>query len=430
MENLHRIYPNVHLALGVQIGEYVVIGVPPRGREPGDLETYIGPNAVIRSHTVIYAGNTIGANFQTGHAVMIRELNEIGDGVSIGTHSIIEHHVKIGNGVRVHSNAFIPEYSELEAGCWIGPNVVFTNALYPLAPGAKETLAGPVIRPGAKIGANATLLPGIVVGENALVGAGAVVVRDVPDGKVVIGNPARVIKDVADLGVYPSEQLLQKNTVQAHGAEYKGRRCGSIGHLACFSFYPGKNLGAYGDAGMVTGNDEELLAKVRRLRNHGRTSKYEHQEVGWGERLDALQAAILGAKLAHLEAWTEARRAHARRYTELLAACDVVTPYEASCVRHVYHLYVIRTPRRDDLLAHLRARGIGAGVHYPIPLHRQPAYRREGYGDVHLPITEQVAAEVLSLPMYPELTETRIAYIAEAVKEFLARTLDAEGAVT
>lgn len=210
-----------------------------------------------------------------------------------------------------------------------------------------------------------------------------------------------------------------EDAAQAHGAEYKGRRCGSIGHLACFSFYPGKNLGAYGDGGMVTGNDETLLAKVRCLRNHGRTSKYEHQEVGWGERLDALHAAILGAKLPHLEAWTEARRAHAQRYAELLADCDVVTPYEAPCVRHVYHLYVIRTSRRDDLLAHLRAKGIGAGVHYPIPLHRQPAYLREGYGDVHLPITEQAADEVLSLPMCPELTEDQITYVAEAVKEFL-----------
>ena len=210
-----------------------------------------------------------------------------------------------------------------------------------------------------------------------------------------------------------------EDAAQAHGAEYKGQRCGSIGHLVCFSFYPGKNLGAYGDAGMVTGNDEELLAKVCSLRNHGRTSKYEHQEVGWGERLDAVQAAILGAKLPHLEAWTEARRAHARRYTEPLADCEVVTPYEAPYVRHVYHLYVIRTSRRDDLLAHLRARGIGAGVHYPIPLHRQPAYLQQGYGDVRLPITEQVATEVLSLPMYPELTEDQIAHVVGVVKEFL-----------
>lgn len=203
----YRKYPNVYLEPGAQIGEYVILGVPPRGKEPGEPETHVGPNAVIRSHTVIYAGNTIGSNFQTGHSAMIRELNEIGDNVSIGTHSIIEHHVTIGNGVRIHSQAFIPEYSVLEDGCWIGPNVVFTNALYPLAPDVKENLQGPVIRPGAKIGANATLLPAIVVGRNALVGAGAVVVHDVPDGKVVVGNPARIIRDVADLDAYPSEKF-------------------------------------------------------------------------------------------------------------------------------------------------------------------------------------------------------------------------------
>ena len=230
------------------------------------------------------------------------------------------------------------------------------------------------------------------------------------------GQPAQMdaLSDIAER----HDLWLIEDAAQAHGAEYNGRRCGSIGHLACFSFYPGKNLGAYGDAGMVTGNDEQLLARVRRLRNHGRTSKYEHQEMGWGERIDALQAAILGAKLPHLEDWTEARRAHAHRYTELLADCEVVTPHEAPDVRHVYHLYVIRTPRRDDVLAHLKAKGISAGIHYPLPLHRQPAYLKQGYGDVHLLATERVAAEVLSLPMYPELTENQIAYVVETVKEF------------
>jgi dTDP-4-amino-4,6-dideoxygalactose transaminase len=210
-----------------------------------------------------------------------------------------------------------------------------------------------------------------------------------------------------------------EDAAQAHGAECNGQRCGSIGDLACFSFYPGKNLGAYGDAGMVTGNDEELLARVRRLRNHGRQAKYEHQEVGWGERLDALQAAILNVKLSHLEDWTIARRDHAERYTELLSDCEIVMPYEVPDVRHVYHLYVIRTPRRDEMRAHLRTRGIGAGIHYPIPLHRQPAYLQKGYQDVSLPVTEQVADEVLSLPMYAELTEGQIMYVVEAVKEFV-----------
>lgn len=202
------IHPNVQLGDNPNIQDYVIIGVRSGSGDDGQVVTRIGRNALIRSHTVIYAGNTIGADFQTGHSVMIRELNEIGDGVSIGSHSVIEHHVKIGDRARIHSNVFIPEYSILEEDTWIGPNVVFTNALYPLSPGAKATLKGPHVLPGAKIGANATLLPGVVIGRNALVGAGAVVVRDVPPGKVVVGNPARVIKVVDDLSAYNISRLV------------------------------------------------------------------------------------------------------------------------------------------------------------------------------------------------------------------------------
>ena len=210
---------------------------------------------------------------------------------------------------------------------------------------------------------------------------------------------------------------LIEDAAQAHGAEYQEQRCGSIGDLACFSFYPGKNLGAYGDAGAVTGNDASLLERVRKLRDHGRTTKYEHEDIGFGERIDALQAAILGAKLPHLESWTEARRRHAGLYDELLADCDLQIPYQSPETRHVWHLYVIRTRKRDVVLAHLKQKGIGAGIHYPVPLHRQPAYLKRGYERVSLPITEAVAAEVLSLPMYPELSTEQINYVAEAVKE-------------
>jgi acetyltransferase-like isoleucine patch superfamily enzyme len=189
----------VALGVGSTVEDFCVLGAPPRGAYDGELPTTIGEGAVIRSHTVIYAGNVIGRNFQTGNKVNIRESNRIGDNVSIGTLSVIEHHVQIGNGVRIHTQAFIPEFSVLEDGCWIGPNVVLTNAKYPLAPNVKETLAGPVVRRGAKIGANATLLPGVVIGENALVGAGSVVVRDVAPGEVVAGNPARVIRHVSEL---------------------------------------------------------------------------------------------------------------------------------------------------------------------------------------------------------------------------------------
>ncbi len=236
--------------------------------------------------------------------------------------------------------------------------------------------------------------------------------------------PVHLYGQPADLGALMEiaerhHLYLIEDAAQAHGAEYKGQRCGSIGHLACFSFYPGKNLGAYGDAGGVTGNDEALLTRVRKLRDHGRLTKYEHDEIGFGERIDALHAAILSAKLPHLEAWTEARRSHARFYNELLAGSDLVMPIESPEVRHVYHLYVIRTQRRGAVLDHLKQKGIGAGIHYPVPLHRQPAYLKQGYGDISLPITEQVAQEIVSLPMYPELTAEQLTYVAEAVKEVI-----------
>lgn len=154
---------------------------------------------------MVYAGNRIGDNFQCGHGVLVREENEIGDDVSIGSHSTVEHHVKIGNGVRLHTSVFVPEFSTLEDGCWLGPNVVVTNALYPRSRTAKQHLQGATIKRSAKIGANATLLPGVVIGENALVGAGAVVVKDVPPNAVVVGNPARVIKSITDIAEYDTE---------------------------------------------------------------------------------------------------------------------------------------------------------------------------------------------------------------------------------
>lgn len=194
-----KIYPNVRLGENVEIGDYAVVGIPPKGKAEGQLPTVIGEGAVIRSHSVIYAGNVIGIGFQTGHHTMIREENRIGNDVSVGTNSVIEHHVEIGNGVRIHSQAFVPEYSVLEEGTWIGPNVVLTNAPHPLCPMAKECLKGPTIKRGAKIGANSTILPFLVIGEDALVGAGSVVVRDVPSRAVVAGNPAKVVKFIDQL---------------------------------------------------------------------------------------------------------------------------------------------------------------------------------------------------------------------------------------
>jgi acetyltransferase-like isoleucine patch superfamily enzyme len=193
------IYDAVEFAGECDLGPFVIIGVPPRGEKDGSLPTRIGADATIRSHTVIYAGNVIGDRLQTGHGVTIREKNQIGADVSVGTGSVIEHHVQIASGVRIHSQVFIPEYSVLHEECWIGPNVVITNAKYPRSPDVKNQLRGAVIHRGAKIGANSTLLPGVEIGENALVGAGSVVTRDVAAGDVVAGNPAVVIKTIADL---------------------------------------------------------------------------------------------------------------------------------------------------------------------------------------------------------------------------------------
>lgn len=194
-----KVYPNVHIEDGAEIGDFCIIGLPPKGKAPGEVETRIGKNAVIRSHTVIYAGNVIGDNFNSGHSALIREDNKIGDNVSIGSHTVIEHHLEIQENVRIHSQAFVPEFTVLERGCWIGPNVVFTNALHPLCKHVKDCLKGATVKPGAKIGANSTILPDVTIGENALVGAGSVVVKDVPAGMVAAGSPAKVIKSAGDL---------------------------------------------------------------------------------------------------------------------------------------------------------------------------------------------------------------------------------------
>ena len=195
----YRLYPNVQLGENAQIGDYVIIGHPPRGKKPGELPVVIGDNAVIRSHTVIYAGTVIGDNFQTGHRATIREGNQIGDGVSVGTGVTIDNDCQIGNDVRFRGHDLIGEYTVIEDGCWIGPHVAITNALHPRCPKAKECMKGPTLKRGAKVGANATLLPDITIGEMALVGAGSVVADDVPPRAVVVGNPAKVVKTIDEL---------------------------------------------------------------------------------------------------------------------------------------------------------------------------------------------------------------------------------------
>lgn len=213
--------------------------------------------------------------------------------------------------------------------------------------------------------------------------------------------------------------VVIEDACQAHGARHKGRRVGSMGHAAAFSFYPAKNLGAYGDGGMVVTGDRRAAETVRMLRNYGQSEKYHHPVLGYNQRLDTLQAAVLRVKLKHLDAWNAARRRHAQRYHRLLAGCPVITPMEAEHAEPVYHLYVIRTGDRDGLKDHLGRRGVSAGIHYPIPIHLQPAYRDLGYSRGDFPVTERCSGEILSLPMYAELSPDRIDDVAGAIQDFL-----------
>lgn len=232
------------------------------------------------------------------------------------------------------------------------------------------------------------------------------------------GHPADMdpIMEIAER----HDLVVIEDASQAHGARYNGTRVGSIGHTSGFSLYPGKNLGAYGDAGIITTNDPDMAEKLMLLRNYGSKKKYHHDSIGYNRRLDTLQASVLRTKLPHLNDWSEARRNNARKYTELLADTHLVLPKEADGVEPVYHLYVVRTDRREELKAHLEAKGIAAIIHYPIPIHLQPAYAHLGYNKGDFPITEMYCEQILSLPMFPELTDSDITYIAEAVKEFEA----------
>ena len=207
-----------------------------------------------------------------------------------------------------------------------------------------------------------------------------------------------------------------EDACQAHGAEYQGRRCGSIGTLGCFSFYPTKNLGAYGEGGAVVTGDRELAARIRRLRSWGETTRYEHETRGFNCRMDGLQGAILDVKLGHLDAWIEARRAHAAAYARCLADTAAVVPRPRDEARHVYHVYAVRVPQRDALRARLADAGVQTAIHYPIPLHLQPAYRDLGYARGDFPVAERLAGEVLSLPMFPELTERQIEIVAGIIR--------------
>ncbi len=210
-----------------------------------------------------------------------------------------------------------------------------------------------------------------------------------------------------------------EDACQAHGAQYKGRRAGSMGDAAAFSFYPAKNLGAYGDGGAVVTNDELIDDKIRILRNLGQRVKYHHEIKGFNNRLDTLQAAVLGVKLPHLDSWNDGRRESAADYEELLADLPVVTPKSIDGSEPAYHLYVVRVKNREALQAHLQEAGIASGLHYPIPIHLLSAFEDLGYGEGDFPISEAYAKEILSLPMYPELTRDDVEQVVDAIKKFV-----------
>jgi dTDP-4-amino-4,6-dideoxygalactose transaminase len=220
-----------------------------------------------------------------------------------------------------------------------------------------------------------------------------------------------------------------EDACQAHGAEYLSRKhnrwmkAGSMGRAAAFSFYPGKNLGACGEAGAVTTNDADVAKRISMLRDHGQAQKYYHDMEGYNGRLDALQAGLLHTKLVHLAKWNDQRRERATEYNRLFAASDglVVPPYEPSWSRAIYHLYVIRADDRDGMMSHLKKAGIGTGIHYPIPLHLQKAYASLQYRQGDFPVAEKAAAEIVSLPMFPQLTAEQQARVVEEIVSFIAK---------
>ena len=215
--------------------------------------------------------------------------------------------------------------------------------------------------------------------------------------------------------------FVVEDACQAHGAEYKGRRAGSLGDAGCFSFYPGKNLGAFGEGGGVVTNNPALDEKIRVLRDHGQVCKYYHSLVGWNCRMDAIQAAVLRVKLRHLERANQARRCHAGYYDEAFRPIEqLVTPFHATYSDHVYHIYAVRVPQRDRLMKILCGKGVGCAIHYPVNIHRQDAYRHLDYPEDSFPVAERCASEFVSLPMFPELTVPQLEAVCDGVKEAIA----------
>jgi dTDP-4-amino-4,6-dideoxygalactose transaminase len=236
--------------------------------------------------------------------------------------------------------------------------------------------------------------------------------------------PVHLYGQIADMG--PLMALGRKHGIpviedaaQAHGANYNGQGVGTIGFAGCFSFYPGKNLGAYGEAGAVVTDDDQAAARMRALRDHAQGQRYHHDELGFNYRMDAFQGAILNVKLRYLEEWTESRRALAARYNELLAGLPIELPAEVAGRRHVWHLYVARHPERDRIRTELEARGVQTGLHYPIPLHLQKAYAHLGYKEGQFPVSERIGRECMTLPLFPEMTQQQQDIVVAALKDIL-----------
>ncbi|MBT0652920.1 DegT/DnrJ/EryC1/StrS family aminotransferase [Geomobilimonas luticola] len=236
--------------------------------------------------------------------------------------------------------------------------------------------------------------------------------------------PVHLFGQMADMG--PIMEIARRHNLfvvedacQAHGAEYNGRPAGSIGNFGCFSFYPGKNLGAYGEAGGVVTNSDEMSEKIKMIRDHGQSKKYHHAMIGWNGRMDGIQGAVLSVKLKYLAGWNDARRKNARLYTSLLNSIDgVIPPREMDYSRHIYHVYAVKARNRDSLMAALTEQGISCGIHYPVPIHLQNAYQYMGAGKGAFPVAEKCAEEIVSLPMFPELTEEQVNFVVGEIRRF------------
>jgi dTDP-4-amino-4,6-dideoxygalactose transaminase len=258
--------------------------------------------------------------------------------------------------------------------------------------------------------------------ETCLMDVSQIESRITPQTRAIL--PVHLYGQTVDMD--PLQEIARKHnlrviedTCQSHGAEYKGRKAGSMGDGGAFSFYFSKNLGAYGEGGFITTNDPEIARKVRMLRDHGSGVRYHHDMIGFNGRLDEIQAVVLRAKLPHLADWNNKRRAHAARYDQLLQDLPLKTPVELAGNCHIYHLYVIQTEYRDELQAYLKERGIFTGIHYPVPIHLQKAVEFLGCRPGSLPLTEHVTSEILSLPMYAELTDEQIDYVVAGIREFM-----------